>query len=71
MTIYHVSHLAMGGELSTDYNERSKVMSYNNFFGWSYRTRDDCQRSYESGLIGGSRHGQYPNENPVKSLWTS
>lgn len=34
MTIYHVPHLAMGGELSRDYNERSKVMSYNNFFGW-------------------------------------
>jgi GPH family glycoside/pentoside/hexuronide:cation symporter len=34
MTIYHVPHLALGGELSSDYNERSKVMSYNNFFGW-------------------------------------
>lgn len=34
MTIYHVPHLAMGGELSRDYTERSKVMSYNNFFGW-------------------------------------
>ncbi|MBD3647998.1 MAG: MFS transporter, partial [Pseudomonadales bacterium] len=34
MTIYHVPHLALGGELSRDYTERSKVMSYNNFFGW-------------------------------------
>ncbi|MEE9279242.1 MAG: MFS transporter [Myxococcota bacterium] len=34
MTIYHVPHLAMGAELSSDYNERSKVMSYNNFFAW-------------------------------------
>lgn len=34
MTIYHVPHLALGGELSRDYTERSRVMSYNNFFGW-------------------------------------
>ncbi|MEX0942270.1 MAG: MFS transporter [Pseudomonadales bacterium] len=34
MTIYHVPHLALGGELSQHYTERSKVMSYNNFFGW-------------------------------------
>jgi len=34
MTIYHVPHLALGGELSRDYTERSQVMSYNNFFGW-------------------------------------
>jgi len=34
MTIYHVPHLALGGELSTAYTERSKIMSYNNFFGW-------------------------------------
>jgi Na+/melibiose symporter-like transporter len=34
MTLYHVPHLALGGELSSDYHERSKIMSYNNFFGW-------------------------------------
>lgn len=34
MTIYHVPHLALGGELAADYTERSRVMSYNNFFGW-------------------------------------
>jgi len=34
MTLYHVPHLALGGELSTNYHERSKIMSYNNFFGW-------------------------------------
>ncbi len=34
MTLFHVPHLAMGGELSTNYLERSKIMSYNNFFGW-------------------------------------
>ena len=34
MTVYHVPHLAMGGELSREYLERTKIMSYNNFFGW-------------------------------------
>ena len=34
MTVYHVPHLAMGSELSKDYIERTRVMSYNNFFGW-------------------------------------
>ncbi len=31
MTIFHVPHLALGGELSSNYLERSKIMSYNNF----------------------------------------
>ncbi len=34
MTVYHVPHLALGGELAKDYTERSKIMSYNNFFTW-------------------------------------
>lgn len=34
MTLYHVPHLALGGELATSYTERSKIMSFNNFFGW-------------------------------------
>jgi len=34
MTVYHVPHLALGGELSKAYTERSKIMSYNNFFLW-------------------------------------
>ena len=34
MTLYHVPHLALGGELSSNYHERSKIMSYNSFFGW-------------------------------------
>ncbi|HJN53147.1 MAG: MFS transporter [Pseudomonadales bacterium] len=32
LTLFAVPHLAMGAELSDDYNERSKVMSYNNVF---------------------------------------
>ncbi|HEX2561770.1 MFS transporter [Phenylobacterium sp.] len=35
MTFYHTPHLALGGELSRDYTERSKVMSYNSFFAWA------------------------------------
>lgn len=35
MTFYHTPHLALGGELSSDYTERSKVMAYNSFFSWA------------------------------------
>ena len=34
MTVYHVPHLAMGGELAKNYTERTKILSYNNFFTW-------------------------------------
>lgn len=34
MTFFHTPHLALGGELSSDYLERSRVMSWNNFFAW-------------------------------------
>jgi Na+/melibiose symporter-like transporter len=34
MTLFNVPHLALGSELSRSYTERSRVMSYNNFFGW-------------------------------------
>ena len=34
MTFFHVRHLALGGELARNYTERSKIMSYNNFFYW-------------------------------------
>ena len=34
MTLYHTPHLALGGELSDDYLERSSVMAYNTFFLW-------------------------------------
>lgn len=32
-SVYHVPHLAMGGELSSDFTERTRVMSYSNFAG--------------------------------------
>lgn len=34
MTLYFVPHLALGGEMSKDYHERSSIMSYNNFGGY-------------------------------------
>ena len=34
MTLFHVPHLALGAELSAHYTERSRIMAYNNFFGW-------------------------------------
>jgi GPH family glycoside/pentoside/hexuronide:cation symporter len=35
LSVYDTPHLALGGELSSDYTERSKVMAYNTFFGFS------------------------------------
>ena len=35
MTMFHTPHLALGGELSGDYTERSTVMAYNTFFGFT------------------------------------
>ena len=34
MTLYHTPHLALGGELSEDYLERSSVMAFNTFCLW-------------------------------------
>lgn len=33
MAAYHVPHLALGGEMSPDYTERSRIMSWNNLMG--------------------------------------
>ena len=35
ITLFAVPHLALGAELSDDYPERSKVMSYNNIFTYA------------------------------------
>lgn len=35
MAFYHTPHIALGGELSSSYVERSKVMAYNSFFTWA------------------------------------
>src|SRR5436190_11315699 len=35
MAFFHTPHLALAGELSPHYAERSKVMAYNSFFTWA------------------------------------
>lgn len=35
LTAFHTPHLALGGELTTDYIGRMRVMSYNTFFLWA------------------------------------
>jgi GPH family glycoside/pentoside/hexuronide:cation symporter len=35
LTAFHTPHLAFGGELTTDYIERTRVMAYNTFFLWA------------------------------------
>ena len=35
LTLFHTPHIALGGELSGDYIERSSVMNYNTFFLWA------------------------------------
>jgi Na+/melibiose symporter-like transporter len=35
LSVFDTPHLALGGELSNDYTERSDVMAYNTFFGFS------------------------------------
>lgn len=35
MTLFHTPHLALGGELSPNYVERSRVMAYHSFFTWA------------------------------------
>ena len=34
LAVFHTPHLAFGGELSSDYTERSNIMAYNTFFLW-------------------------------------
>ena len=34
MTLFHTPHLALGGEMSSDYLERTSIMNYNTFFLW-------------------------------------
>ena len=35
MTLYHVPHIALGAELSEDYDERTQVVSYRYFLGFA------------------------------------
>ena len=35
MTLYHVPHIALGAELSEDYDERTQIVSYRYFLGFA------------------------------------
>jgi Na+/melibiose symporter-like transporter len=63
MAFYQVPHLALGAELSTDYRERSVVMSYNSifavvggastyFFGWTWLHRFEGGSAVRAGYPG-------------------
>ena len=64
LTLYVVPHLALGAELSTDYNERASVYSYNAMFGfffgpmvafaaWSFYFTGDSIRASDGALVSG------------------
>ena len=64
MTLYHTPHLALGGELSDDYLERSSVMAFNTFclwigdtFGWllSFRVFFAATAKFPNGALDPSR----------------
>ncbi len=61
-TFYHVPHLALGAEMTTDYGERSVIMSYNTIFAligtsgtyylaWSYFGTLDAGTSDRNGYV--------------------
>lgn len=64
MTLYHTPHLALGGEFSNDYLERTSVMSYNTFclwigdtLGWilSFRVFFAASKAFPNGALDPSR----------------
>ena len=64
MTLYHTPHLALGGELSTGYLDRSSVMAYNTFclwigdtLGWilSFRVFFAATEQYANGALDPTR----------------
>jgi Na+/melibiose symporter-like transporter len=68
LTAFHTPHLAFGGELSTDYIERTQVMSYNTFFLWAGDTICwlatfglffSATAAYSNGALDPSRYGPF------------
>jgi glycoside/pentoside/hexuronide:cation symporter, GPH family len=64
MTLYHTPHLALGGEMSDDYLERTSVMGYNTFclwmgdtLGWllSFRVFFAASEQFPNGALDPSR----------------
>ena len=68
LTAFHTPHLAFGGELTTDYIERTRVMSYNTFFLWAGDTLCwvatfglffSATAAYPNGALDPSRYGPF------------
>ncbi len=68
LTLFHTPHLAFGGELSTDYLERTRVMSYNTFFLWAGDTACwlatfglffGATKAFPNGALDPSRYGGF------------
>lgn len=64
MTLYHTPHLALGGEMTDDYLERTSVMGYNTFclwlgdtLGWllSFRVFFAATEQFPNGALDASR----------------
>lgn len=64
LTLYVIPHLALGAELSTDYNERASVYSYNAMFGfffgpmvafvaWTYFFAGESLRVSDGAMVAG------------------
>ena len=65
LAVFHTPHLALGGELSQNYYERSNVMSYNTFCLWA---GDTLCWIFAFGLFF-RPHGQYPNGALDATRW--
>ena len=68
LTAFHTPHLAFGGELTTDYIERTRVMSYNTFFLWAGDTLCwlatfglffSSSAAFSNGALDPSRYGPF------------
>jgi glycoside/pentoside/hexuronide:cation symporter, GPH family len=64
LTLYHTPHLALGGEMSNDYLERTSIMGYNTFclwlgdtLGWvlSFRVFFAATEEYSNGALDPTR----------------
>jgi glycoside/pentoside/hexuronide:cation symporter, GPH family len=65
LAVFHTPHLALGGELSQNYYERSNVMSYNTFCLWA---GDTLCWVFSFGVFF-SAHGQYSNGALDPTRW--
>lgn len=73
MSLYEAPHLALGGELSDDYLERTSVMAYNTFFLWI----GDALTAFIALKVFFATTAQFPNgaldpsNYPAFAFWTA